>query len=170
MKNKTRKSKAGKRAGEKDYISDFIKTRQRSASKVNSGLSYDEFMKVMSENDGEGRSIQDKKMQEDPFGVDISFFNTDSEGIIKSCQGTVYGYVRVSTDHQDYQRQIDALVKLGVKEENIFKDKKSGKDFYREEFMKLMRILKSGDCIVVQELDRFGRNMTEIKNHWSWIT
>lgn len=132
----------------------------------NTGLPYEEFMKVMSES---GRR-SGKDQQEDPFGMDFSAFNADSAQMIRECGGTVYGYVRVSTDHQDYARQIEALKKLGVKEGNIFKDKKSGKDFNRDEFRKLMQVIGPGDCIVVLELDRFGRNMTEIKNHWYWIT
>ena len=130
------------------------------------GMPYEEFMRMMSEN-GEKYG---KDMREDPLGMDLSAFNADSAQMIRECKGTVYGYVRVSTDHQDYTRQIEALRKLGVKERNIFKDKKSGKDFNRDEFRKLMEIIRAGDCIVVLELDRFGRNMTEIKNHWYWIT
>lgn len=130
------------------------------------GLSYEEFIQVMSES---GRKYG-KDRREDPLGMDFSAFSADSAQMIRDCKGTVYGYVRVSTDHQDYTRQIEALKKLGVKEQNIFKDKKSGKDFNRDEFRKLMKIIRAGDCIVVLELDRFGRNMTEIKNHWYWIT
>lgn len=130
------------------------------------GLPYEEFMQMMSES---GRKFG-KDVREDPLGMDFSAFNVDSAQMIRDCRGTVYGYVRVSTDHQDYARQIEALKKLGVKERNIFKDKKSGKDFNRDEFRKLMKIIGADDCIVVLELDRFGRNMTEIKNHWYWIT
>ena len=123
-------------------------------------------MQTMSENSKKcGRD-----MREDPLGMDLSAFNADSAQMIRECKGTVYGYVRVSTDHQDYTRQVEALRRLGVKERNIFKDKKSGKDFNRDEFRKLMQVIGAGDCIVVLELDRFGRNMTEIKNHWYWIT
>lgn len=130
------------------------------------GLIYEEFMRMMSKGDRK----HGENMREDPLGMDLSAFNADSAQMIRECKGTVYGYVRVSTDHQDYTRQIEALTKLGVKERNIFKDKKSGKDFDRDEFRKLMKVIGAGDCIVVLELDRFGRNMTEIKNHWSWIT
>lgn len=135
-------------------------------SRVTLGLPYEEFMQVMSES---GRK-SGRNMGEDPLGMDLSAFNADSAQMIRECKGTVYGYVRVSTDHQDYARQIEALKRLGVKENNIFKDKKSGKDFNRDEFRKLMQVIAAGDCIVVLELDRFGRNMTEIKNHWYWIT
>lgn len=137
-----------------------------SISHVASGMPYEEFMRMMSEN---GKK-SGRNMREDPLGMDLSAFNADSAQMIRECEGTVYGYVRVSTDHQDYARQIEALKKLGVKEKNIFKDKKSGKDFNRNEFRRLMQVIKAGDCIVVLELDRFGRNMMEIKNHWYWIT
>lgn len=36
----------------------------------------------------------------------------------------IYGYGRVSTQHQNLERQIQALLEFGVKEENIFTDKK----------------------------------------------
>ncbi len=129
-------------------------------------MSYNEYMMVISEN----RKKSGKDSQTDPLDMDFSAFNTDSEQLILECRGTVYGYVRVSTDHQDYARQIEAMKRLGLKEENIFKDKKSGKDFDREAYRQLMEILKPGDLVVVLALDRFGRNMTEIKNQWCWIT
>lgn len=55
---------------------------------------------------------------------------------------TTYGYARVSSVDQNLERQIDALIKLGVKKENIFKDKQSGKDFKRTNYQKLIRKLK----------------------------
>ena len=129
-------------------------------------LSYGEFMEKMGGCGAESR----KDDCENPFGMEFSALCADPEKMVRECEGTVYGYARVSTDHQDYQRQIDALLKFGIREENIFKDKKSGKDFKREEFQKLMLALQPGDCIVVVELDRFGRSMREIRNHWFWIT
>lgn len=129
-------------------------------------MSYDEYMSVTSES----RRKTGKDPQKDPLDMDFSAFNTDSRQLILECRGTVYGYVRVSTDHQDYARQIDAMKRLGVIEENIFKDKKSGKDFDRDAYRQLMEILEPGDLVVVLALDRFGRNMTEIKNQWCWIT
>ena len=43
----------------------------------------------------------------------------------------VYGYVRVSTEEQNEDRQIIALKEMGVPEANIYMDKLSGKDFER---------------------------------------
>ena len=44
-----------------------------------------------------------------------------------------YGYVRVSAIDQNEARQLLEMKKLGIKPENIFIDKQSGKDFNRPE-------------------------------------
>jgi DNA invertase Pin-like site-specific DNA recombinase len=46
----------------------------------------------------------------------------------------LYGYARVSSRDQNIDRQILALTEAGVKEENIFIDKQSGKDFNRPSY------------------------------------
>lgn len=75
-----------------------------------------------------------------------------------------YGYLRVSTNTQDETRQREALKKYGVLEENIYLDKASGKNFIdRTEWQKLLVKVIIGDIIVIKELDRLGRNNTEIK-------
>ncbi len=43
----------------------------------------------------------------------------------------IYGYARVSTTGQNEDRQLDALTKFGVPEQNIIVDKASGKDTER---------------------------------------
>ena len=42
-----------------------------------------------------------------------------------------YGYVRVSSLDQNEERQMVEMRQLGIAEENIYKDKQSGKDFNR---------------------------------------
>jgi DNA invertase Pin-like site-specific DNA recombinase len=76
----------------------------------------------------------------------------------------------VSAVHQHEDRQIAALLELGVPRRNILTDKQSGKDFERESYQKLLRKLRPGDCIFVKELDRFGRNYEEIIENWRIIT
>lgn len=44
----------------------------------------------------------------------------------------VYGYARVSTREQKENRQMEALIRFGVPEQNIIVDKASGKDTERE--------------------------------------
>ena len=76
----------------------------------------------------------------------------------------IYGYARVSTREQNEDRQIEALTKFGVPEQNIIIDKASGKDIEREGYQYLKRqILRKGDTLVIKELDRLSRNKTDIK-------
>lgn len=77
----------------------------------------------------------------------------------------IFGYVRVSSKDQNLERQIEALQEYEnrLKLENIYMDKQSGKDFKRDEYQKLKMILRSGDTLIVKELDRLGRNKRMIK-------
>ncbi len=77
-----------------------------------------------------------------------------------------YGYARVSTDDQNEDRQLVALRAAGVTSENIFTDHKSGKDFNRPAWKRLVRKLKPGDLLVVSSIDRFGRNYEEVLSEW----
>jgi DNA invertase Pin-like site-specific DNA recombinase len=81
-----------------------------------------------------------------------------------------YGYARVSSESQNLNRQLDALMKEGIPEEMIFSDKKSGKDFDRPSYQEMLSIISSGDVIVILSIDRLGRNYDEIKEQWSYIT
>ena len=82
----------------------------------------------------------------------------------------IYGYMRVSTKEQCEKRQFIALRNFAVPEKNIFFDKISGKDFNRPEYRKLLRKVKPGDVIVVESIDRIGRNYEEILEQWRIIT
>lgn len=79
----------------------------------------------------------------------------------------LYGYARVSSKDQNLDRQIALLIENGVEERNIFKEKKSGKNFQdREEYQKLLNVLNVGDTVILTELDRLGRNMQEIEKEY----
>lgn len=81
-----------------------------------------------------------------------------------------FGYARVSTTHQNTDRQIDALLEYGIDERNIIIDKQSGKDFERVGYLALKNtMLRSGDTLVVKELDRLGRNKRMIKEELEWF-
>lgn len=90
----------------------------------------------------------------------------------KQIQNNLYGYARVSTKEQNEDRQIQALTEFGITEDNIFIDKKSGKDFEREEYQLLKKILKrtQNNVLVIKSIDRLGRNYKEIQNEWREIT
>ncbi|MGL5870510.1 recombinase family protein, partial [Clostridium chrysemydis] len=75
----------------------------------------------------------------------------------------LYGYCRVSTKHQNFQRQIDSLISYGVNERFIFSDKYSGKTLHRDGLNELLSIIKPSDKLVIKEIDRLGRNRKETK-------
>lgn len=81
-----------------------------------------------------------------------------------------YGYARVSTVHQKEDRQSDELIAYGICKRQIFVDKQSGKDFERKNYIKLCKILQSGDLLVIKSLDRLGRNYGEIQEEWNRLT
>lgn len=81
-----------------------------------------------------------------------------------------YAYARVSARDQNLQRQIVAFSEYGIEKSRIFSDKKSGKDFERKEYKKLIRKLKSGDLLVIKSIDRLGRNYDQIIAEWAYIT
>lgn len=84
--------------------------------------------------------------------------------------GTSYAYVRVSTLHQNEDRQLIAMEEIGIESKNIYVDKQSGKDFNRPMYKKLLRKLKEGDVLYVKSIDRLGRNYEEIKEQWRILT
>lgn len=80
----------------------------------------------------------------------------------------VYGYARVSSAEQHLDRQIEALTAYGVEDRHIITDKQSGKTFDRPGYQTLKcQLLRSGDVLVVKELDRLGRNYEQIKAEWN---
>ena len=81
-----------------------------------------------------------------------------------------YGYARVSTKEQNEQRQLIALHEFGVEDKQIFVDKQSGKDFERQNYKRLMRKIKKDDTLIIQSIDRLGRNYDEILEQWRIIT
>ncbi|MBQ9200442.1 MAG: recombinase family protein [Lachnospiraceae bacterium] len=81
-----------------------------------------------------------------------------------------YGYARVSTKEQNEDRQLISLQEAGVKQDNIFVDKKTGWNFERPEYIKLINKLKKEDVLYVKSIDRLGRNYEEIQEQWKLIT
>ena len=82
----------------------------------------------------------------------------------------IYGYIRVSSKDQNIDRQVKSLIDFGVPVENIKFDKQSGKDFNRENYQMLRNeILRSGDTLVVKELDRLGRNKDLLKEELEYF-
>ena len=85
-------------------------------------------------------------------------------------ENKVYGYVRVSSQEQNEDRQLIAMAEAGVERANIFIDKQSGKDFDRPNYKRLINRLRPGDTLFIKSIDRLGRNYEEIQNQWRIIT
>ncbi len=81
-----------------------------------------------------------------------------------------YAYARVSSQDQNLSRQLDAFISYGIEHKYIYSDKKSGKDFERENYKKLLKKLKKDDLLIIKSIDRLGRNYDAIINEWNNIT
>lgn len=73
-----------------------------------------------------------------------------------------WGYRRVSSVKQSYERQTKALRDAGVLEDRIFEDKMSGKFKSRPGLDALLKVARRGDVITVSSLDRLGRTVLHI--------
>jgi len=78
----------------------------------------------------------------------------------------VIGYLRVSTENQDLENQRFGILDLAHKNKwhvQFVEEKVSGKVSYKDrELGKTIETLMQGDILIVTELSRLGRSMTEI--------
>ena len=81
-----------------------------------------------------------------------------------------FGYCRVSSTDQKEDRQLEAMLDLGINERDIFVDKCSGKNFDRPQYQALKVQLREGDILVIKSIDRLGRNYKQICEEWREIT
>lgn len=82
----------------------------------------------------------------------------------------IYAYIRVSTKHQNIDRQYEEIKNLNIDDKYIYIDKESGKDFDRTKYQKLIKKLKKDDLLIIKSIDRLGRNYHMILEEWSRIT
>ena len=80
-----------------------------------------------------------------------------------------FAYCRVSAKDQNEDRQVEAMLELGINERDIFIDKCSGKDFERPQYQALKLQLREGDVLVIKSIDRLGRNYKQICEEWREI-
>lgn len=88
-------------------------------------------------------------------------------------EGIKIGIGRVSTTEQNPQRQIDAFKKEGIEDRYIFIDKCSGNGGNldkREDYQRARAIVRAGDTVYLDALDRLGRNTKEIEQEWRYFT
>lgn len=88
----------------------------------------------------------------------------------------IYGYARVSSTDQNLDRQLSQLKEYITDERFIITDKASGSNFDRKGYNLLVGsennapLLRESDLLIITSLDRLGRNYTEIKQQWEYIT
>ena len=82
----------------------------------------------------------------------------------------IYAYIRVSTKHQNIDRQYEEIKALYIDDKYIYIDKESGKDFDRTKYQKLIKKLKKDDLLIIKSIDRLGRNYRMILEEWARIT
>lgn len=82
----------------------------------------------------------------------------------------IYGYARVSTVQQNENRQVSALIEMGVPEKNIYVDKVTGKNFNRPQYKKLLKRLDADSVLYIKSIDRLGRSYQDLGEQWRIIT
>lgn len=81
-----------------------------------------------------------------------------------------FGYIRISSEQQKEDRQIAAMRREHIEKSRIFQDIRSGKDFDRKAYRRMVRCLQAGDVLFILSLDRLGRNYEEVQKEWRRIT
>ena len=87
-----------------------------------------------------------------------------------------YIYQRISTQSQSLIRQEGIISEyctqnnIEVPKENIYSDVITGKTIKRENYQKMKALLQKDDVLIIQSLDRLGRNWDLIKNEWEELT
>lgn len=81
-----------------------------------------------------------------------------------------FSYCRISDKDQNEGRQVQAMIEIGIHENDIYIDKQSGKDFDRPKYQELKKVLRVGDVLYIKSIDRLGRNYKQIRQEWEDIT
>lgn len=82
------------------------------------------------------------------------------KGGVRTVSGYIYGYARVSTQHQDLSRQLDLLAEQNCNE--ILTEKMTGTKSNRPELNRLKDKLRPGDTVVVESFSRLGRSTKDL--------
>ncbi len=81
---------------------------------------------------------------------------------------TVYAYLRVSTEEQDYENQRYGIIKyceyrdIKISKEYVDEGVSGTVNYKKRNLGKLLRVLKKGDYVIVSELSRLSRSMIDM--------
>ncbi len=73
--------------------------------------------------------------------------------------GKTIGYIRVSTVGQNAERQLE-----GVELDKVFEEKVSAKTMNRPKLNELLEYIREGDTVVVHDISRLARNISDLHN------
>lgn len=79
--------------------------------------------------------------------------------------GQKIGYIRVSSEEQNTDRQLD-----GIQVDRVFTDKISGKSVDRPQLQEMLRFVREGDQLYVHSMDRLARNLVDLRQMVSDLT
>lgn len=74
------------------------------------------------------------------------------------------GYARVSTAEQNPAHQIDALIRAGVEQDDVYVDYASGAKASRPQLDLVLKMVRDGDTLKITRLDRLGRSVQHLIN------
>lgn len=75
-----------------------------------------------------------------------------------TANGQRIGYIRVSSEDQNPERQLE-----GVSLDRVFVERASGKDTKRPRLQEMLDYAREGDSVVVDSMDRLARNADELR-------
>lgn len=73
-----------------------------------------------------------------------------------------YAYIRVSSVDQNQSRQIEAMKKYDIPEENYYTEKISGKNVNRPKLQELLAKVQPGDVIHIHDFSRLSRSVADL--------
>lgn len=82
--------------------------------------------------------------------------------IRKELQKMKIGYVRVSTEEQNEQRQIQSLNKYNINK--WFTEKVSAKDMNRQKLQEMLDYAREGDTVYIHDFSRIARSTKDLLN------
>ena len=82
----------------------------------------------------------------------------------------IYACWRVSSGDQNEARQLKVFKESGLKIDEVFGDKMSGKNMDRPDYQRMLNKLEPGDLVVFSSLDRMSRKYEDIAMEWERIT
>ncbi|GFO65878.1 recombinase family protein [Geomonas paludis] len=73
-------------------------------------------------------------------------------------KGQRVGYIRVSSEEQNINRQLE-----GLNLDKTFTDRLSGKDMNRPELKRMLEFVREGDLVIIHSMDRLARNLDNLR-------